>query len=316
MIRIIGTGKFVPHSVLTNFDLEKIVDTSDEWIVKRTGIKQRQVATTESVADMAIEAAKQAIQNANINAKDIDLIVCSTVGGDFVVPSVSCLVAGALDLNVPAYDLNAACSGFIFALDNVAAYIQSGKAKTVLLIGADKMSRITDFEDRNTCVLFGDGASAVVVQKGEQLRAINLTTMGNHTLMNIPAPEGNAPYTIKKGSKPYLYMNGPEVYKFAVVALEKEVRKVVQQAGFELSQVKWLIPHQANFRIIETASKALGIPLENVLSNISNCGNTVTACIPTMLHDALQQNKIKQGDIVVMCAFGGGLTTGAAVLVF
>lgn len=315
MIKILGTGKYVPEKVLTNTDLEKMVDTTDEWIQKRTGISERRVATDQRVDFMAIKAAKQALEKSGLKAQDIDLVVCSTIGGDFVVPSVACLVAGELGLTVPAFDINAACSGFVYALDIVCAYIQSGRAKNVLLIGADKMTKVTDFSDRNTCVLFGDGAGALVATKGEQVKVVNLTSKGEHELINIPAPEGNAEFLTKAGRPPFLYMNGAEVYKFAVVAFEKEVRKAVQQAGLEMSQVNWVIPHQANYRIIEAASRSMGISLDKILTNIAYCGNTVSACIPTLLHDGFDQGKFKKGDVVVMCAFGGGLTTGAAVLV-
>jgi 3-oxoacyl-[acyl-carrier-protein] synthase-3 len=305
----------LPNTVLSNSDLEKMVDTSDEWIFKRTGIKERRVATAETVAHMAIQASKQALENAGLQPLSIDMVVCSTIGGDYITPSVACLVAGYFGLTVPAFDINAACSGFVYALDVVSAYIKSGKVKNVLLVGADKMSKVTDFGDRNTCVLFGDGAGAFVLTCGEQLKAITCTTQGSDEFMRIPSFEGNAPYTIKTGRQPYLYMNGQATYKFAVNALEQEVRKIVNKAGLQLDQIDWLVPHQANFRIIETASKALELNIDQVLSNIADCGNTVSACIPSMIHDAFESKKFKKGDVVVICVFGGGLTTGAAVLV-
>ncbi|MCL1953891.1 MAG: 3-oxoacyl-ACP synthase, partial [Firmicutes bacterium] len=193
MIQIQGTGKFLPKYVLTNQHLESIVETSDEWITKRTGIKQRRVVTDESVAHMAIQASLQALENAKCDAKDIDLVVCSTIGGDYIVPSVACLVAGHLKLTIPAMDINAACSGFVYALDVVVSYLNSGRADKVLLIGVDNLSRFVDFGNRNTCVLFGDGAGALIVTRGEQLKAIKLTTKGGGELMNIPNSEGNAP---------------------------------------------------------------------------------------------------------------------------
>ena len=314
MVQILGAGKFLPKRILSNKDLEAIVDTTDEWIVKRTGIRERRVVTDESVAHMAIEASILAMKNASCLPQDIDLVVCSTIGGDFIVPSVSCLVAGHFGLTVPAMDVNAACSGFLYALDVVVSYLNSGRANKVLLIGVDNLSRFVDYGNRNTCVLFGDGAGAVVVTRGQQLKSIRLTSKGGGDLMNIPNSEGNAPFMHKYFLKPYLYMDGPEVYKFATKALEDEVRTVLKMASFELSQVDWLLPHQANFRIIETATKSLGIDLKKVLSNIVDCGNTSSACLPSLLCDAYADNKLRLGDIVVMCTFGGGLTTGAAVL--
>ncbi|MDR3021906.1 MAG: ketoacyl-ACP synthase III [Clostridiales bacterium] len=313
MISIVGTGKFLPTKILSNHDLEKLVDTTDEWIVKRTGIKQRYVVTDETVLDMALTASEQALKNANCLKSDIDLVVCATISGDYLVPSVSNLVAGALGLEVPSMDINAACSGFVYALDVVTAYIQSGKADTVLLIGTDKMSRLTNFADRNTCVLFGDAAGAFVIKKGDQLKSISLTSKGSQELMNIPHVQGNAPFAKKYNRQPYLYMEGSEVYKFAVKALTEEVKKVVGQAGYNLNQVKWLVPHQANLRIIETAAKTLGFEMSQVLFNIQQCGNTVSACVPSIFHDAFLSGKFQKGDIVVVCVFGGGLTTGAAV---
>ncbi|MCL1944607.1 MAG: ketoacyl-ACP synthase III [Firmicutes bacterium] len=314
MIQIQGTGKFLPKYVLTNQHLESIVETSDEWITKRTGIKQRRVVTDESVAHMAIQASLQALENAKCDAKDIDLVVCSTIGGDYIVPSVACLVAGHLKLTIPAMDINAACSGFVYALDVVVSYLNSGRADKVLLIGVDNLSRFVDFGNRNTCVLFGDGAGALIVTRGEQLKAIKLTTKGGGELMNIPNSEGNAPFTHKYNLQPYLYMDGPEVYKWAIKAIDEEVRAVLSMANLSISQVDWFLPHQANYRIIETASKSLGLDLKQVLSNIEFCGNTSSACLPSLLHDAYMDSQLKLGDIVAICSFGGGLTTGAAVL--
>lgn len=314
MIKILGSGKFLPKHILSNQDLESIVDTSDEWITKRTGISSRHVVTSESVAHMAIEASVLALKNADIASSEIDLVICGTLGGDFVLPSVACLVAGHFDLKIPAFDINAACSGYVYALDVAVAYITSGKAEKVLLVGVDNMSRYVDYTNRNTCVLFGDGAGALVLEKGSQLKAIKLTSQGGADLMNIPNSQGNAPFLQKYDLEPYLYMDGPEVYKFAIKALEDQVRDVVAMAGLDIKDIDWLLPHQANFRIIETATKSLGINMDKVLSNIKDCGNTSTACLPSLLHDGFACGKFKKGDIIVMCTFGGGLTTGAAVL--
>ncbi|MDR1138294.1 MAG: ketoacyl-ACP synthase III [Clostridiales bacterium] len=314
MIKILGTGQFAPQHVLTNQDLEKIVDTTDEWITKRTGIKERKVVTTESVADMATQAGLQAILKAGCTPRDIDMIVCSTIGGDYVVPPVACLVAGQLGLTVPALDINAACSGFVYALDVVATYLQSGRVDRVLLIGVDNLSRFVDYNDRNTCVLFGDGAGALVLAKGQQLKSIKLTTQGSAELMNIPNTSGNAPFMLNRQIPPYLIMHGQEVYKWAVSKIEHEVRAVVQMAGVEMSDVDWLLPHQANYRIIETAAKSLGLDMSQVVNNIECRGNTSSACIPTLLSIAFDTQLFRPGSIVVLCAFGAGLTTGAAVI--
>lgn len=321
-VGIIGIGSYVPERVLTNADLEKMVDTSDEWITTRTGIKERRIAAPEeSTSDLAVQAAKRALAQAGIKAADLDLIIVGTNTPDMAFPATACIVQDKLQaVNAGAFDLAAGCSGFVYAMTTGAQFIASGLMKRVLVIGAECLSRITDWEDRNTCVLFGDAAGAAVlaeVPEGEGILAVKLAAEGvGADLLQQPAGGSRQPATLETVEKRlhYLKMNGREVFKFAVRVMEEGAATVMREAGLKESDVDLFVPHQANLRIIEHAAKKLGIPMEKVAVNINNYGNTSTATIPLALDEAVKAGRVKRGDHVVMVAFGAGLTWAAMAL--
>ncbi len=312
--QIIGTGSSHPACVKTNDDLAKLVDTSDEWITTRTGIRSRYISTGETLADLSCDAAQKALENAGVTPQELDLIICSTIRGDYMTPSLACIVQQRIGATCPAFDLNAACSGFVYSLDVAAGFFSRGTVKKVLIISAEMMSKMVDWNDRATCVLFGDGAGAAVLAEGDHLLSCKLTAQGDTELLYIPHVNGNSPFHDWPDEHPFLFMNGQGVYKFAVAAMERDVLDVVKQAGLTLDDITYLLPHQANLRIIETGRKKLGLSPEQVLTNIDKHGNISSACIPTLLDEQNRQGTFHKGDILVLCAFGGGLTTGACVL--
>lgn len=311
---IIGTGSCYPNKIVTNDDLSKIVDTSDEWISTRTGVKERRICAEENITQLATNAAKNAILDAGIDKEDIDLIICATIRGDYVTPSLGCIVQKEIEAKCPAFDINAACSGFIYALDVAAAYLKSNKVKNVLVVAAESMSKLIDWSDRATCVLFGDGAGAVVLSGGEGLLSIKLTAKGNSELLNIKNISGNSPFSNDIKEEAYISMNGQEVYKFAVSSMINDITAVINEAGIKEDDIDFVLPHQANMRIIEGASHRLKIPKEKYYTNLERFGNTSAASIPILLDELNKSKKIQKGDILVFSAFGGGLTTGACVL--
>jgi len=304
--KIIGTGVYLPKNILTNFDLEKMVDTSDEWITTRTGIKERRIAKEETVTYMATKAAKQALQEANLSPEDIDLIILATLTPQKRFPSTACLVQAQLKANrVYAFDVSAACSGFIYALDIADSFIKAKKVKNILVIGAEKLSEAVDWEDRSTCVLFGDGAGAVVITKSEDDSDILATKM---------YAEGSLEELLHADSCGYIRMKGRELFKVAVRSMEEVCREVLNKAGVNPEDVALVIPHQANVRIINALAEKLNIPKEKVFVNIQKYGNTSAASIPIALHEAIKEGRIKRGDLILMTAMGGGLTWGAILL--
>lgn len=310
-----GTGFCVPSMKKTNDDFSKIVETNDEWIRTRTGIVERRILETgQGLTDLSRDAALEAIADARMDKNDIDLIICSTMQGDYVSPSLACVVQKELGIEAVAFDVNAACPGFIYALEIADAYIVSKKAKNVLVIAADAMSRLADFSDRATCVLFGDGAGAVVLTPGDDLLAMSLTTKGDETGINIGITYGNCPFNENPDEYPYLYMDGQEIYKFAVSAMCNDIIKVIDMANITKNDVTYVLPHQANTRIIDAARRRLKMPEHKFMTNIGKYGNTSSASIPILLSEMDRSGQLKNGDILVMSAFGGGLTTGACVL--
>ncbi|MFZ5974015.1 MAG: beta-ketoacyl-ACP synthase III [Bacillota bacterium] len=313
---IIGTGSAVPDCVKTNADLSNIVDTSDEWITTRTGIKERHICTNEALSDILFKAAVMALEDAGTAAKELDLIICATIRGDYISPSLACVIhekLGAL-ASCPAFDINAACTGFIYALDVAAGYFARKKAKKVLILAAEAMSTMVDWNDRATCVLFGDGAGAAVLAAGDDLLSIRLTALGNTEALYIPHVTGNCPYSEKSETDTFLVMHGQDVYKFAVSAMCNDVLEVIKEAGIAKTEIDYVLPHQANIRIIDAAQKRLKIPQYKYITNIGKYGNTSAASIPLMLDESSRSGKLKKGDILVFSAFGGGFTTGACVL--
>lgn len=311
---ITGTGSALPKKALHNDDLPAQLDTSDAWIAERTGIRQRHICVEESLLDLAVEAGRAALEQADVAPSELDFILCATIRGDCITPSLACMVQKKLGASCPALDVNAACSGFVYALDVAAGYFARGRVRRGLVIAGEAMSKLVDWNDRSTCVLFGDGAGAVVLEEGDDLLSIRLTARGDDRVLVIPHVEGNSPYNPKEDPPHTLSMNGQEVYKFAVTAMSRDVKKVVAEAGITPDQVTWVVPHQANLRIIDAARSRLGIPPERYIVGIHNIANISAASIPIMLDQANRQGKFSPGDYLVLSAFGGGLTTGACVL--
>ncbi|MFC0273006.1 beta-ketoacyl-ACP synthase III [Metabacillus herbersteinensis] len=307
-VGIIGVGAYVPEKIVTNVDFEKQLDTSDEWIRTRTGIEERRFADDNmDTSDMAIIAAKHALLNASLNASDIDMIVVATATPDYAFPSVACIVQEALEVNqIPAMDVSAACSGFIFALVTAKQFIENKTYKNVLVIGSEKFSKITDLSDRNTGVLFGDGAGAVILGEVSQNRGFLSSELGSD------GTGGKQLYVDKKTNK--VAMNGREVFKFAVRQMSESSLNVIEKAGLGKEDVDFLIPHQANIRIIDSAREKLGLEKENVSTTIKKHGNTSAASIPLALFNELQNGLIKDDDVIVMVGFGGGLTWGSVCM--
>ena len=312
---ILGTGRGVPRQRVTNDDLAQIVETSDEWISTRTGIRERRVMTGETITQLAVEAARNALEQSGTRAEDLDLIICTTIRGDYITPAQACVIQEELGADCPAFDLNAACSGFVYALDVAAGYFARGTVKRVLVVSMEAMSQLLDWQDRSTCVLFGDGAGAVVLGEGEDLLSIRLTAKGNHEVLSIPHIHGQSPFMEQKEGMPVrLTMLGQEVYKFAVSSICRGIKKCLAQAQLAPEQVDHVLLHQANMRIIEAAQKRLGIPVERYHNNIDRYGNTSSASVPILLDEVNREGLLKKGDTVVLCAFGGGLTTGTALM--
>jgi 3-oxoacyl-[acyl-carrier-protein] synthase-3 len=312
-MRILGTGSALPAFTLDNERLTEFLDTSDEWIRTRTGICSRQIITDETLLQLGADAARRALDNAHVDAADIDFIICSTVQGDFVTPSMACLLQNELGAACPAVDINGACAGFIYALDMADAYLKSGKAGKVLVICAEAMSRIVDWTDRSTCVLFGDGAGAAVLDGGEGLFSARLTSAGNSVPLNCRPNPGNSPFATVHESMSPLYMDGPEIYKFAVSHCVDDLQRVIAQAGLTEDQVSHYLLHQANKRIVDAARVRLKQPQEKFHTNIAVRGNTSSASIPILLDEVNRSGSLKKGDLMALSAFGAGLTTGACV---
>lgn len=319
---IVGWGMAVPQRVVTNHELAQFVETSDEWIVTRTGIRERRVAgPQESTATLSIAAAEEALAIAGIAPRDVDLILVATVTPEYLFPATACLVQDALGATkAGAFDLLAGCSGFIYGLHMAAAAIRAGVHQVALVIGAETLSRIVNWRDRNTCVLFGDGAGAVVLQGREEpggvLASMIRADGSGGELLILPAGGSRLPISeaVVRDGCHFVRMNGREVFRFATRVMEKATREVVAQAGLRLEDVDLIIPHQANIRIIEAAAKALGLPMDRFFVNIDRYGNTSSASIPIALCEAVQQGRLKPGDRAVMVAFGAGLTWAAAVV--
>lgn len=321
-VGIIGIGAYVPEKIMTNKDLENIVETSDEWITDRTGIRERRIAGQgEATSDLAIKAARKALADAGITAEEIDLIIVATATPDMVFPSVACLVQADLKAaRAGAFDLSAGCSGFVYGLVTGSQFIKSGLYKKVLVIGAETLSTILDWSDRNTCVLFGDGAGAVVLAEtaaGYGILGADLGADGSGgDFLKLPAGGSRNPATTDTISQKmhFVQMNGNEVFKFAVKIVGDTAFKALEGAGISAGDVDCLVPHQANTRIIQAAAKRLKLPLDKVVINIDKYGNTSAASIPIALEEAVHSGKIKQGDTIVLIGFGAGLTWASAVI--
>ena len=316
--RIVGTGRYLPERIMTNFDLEKIVDTTDEWIRTRTGVERRHVIEEDqTTSDMCIEAAKIAIDDAGIDVSDIDLVITGTTTPDLIFPNISTLIQHRLGIPpCTAFSLEAACTGFIYALTMADKYIRLGDAKCALIIGAECITKLMDWNDRNTCVLFGDGAGAVIVKPSEEpgLLSTHLGADGQYRDL-LYYPVGVSRDLAKAGTdEAAITMVGNEVFKVAVKTLGGIATETLEKAGIEQSELDWLIPHQANIRIIQATAKRLGLPMEKVILTVQDHGNTSAASVPMALDVGIRDGRVKKGQLVLMEAFGGGFTWGSVLM--
>ena len=307
---LISIAAYAPPKILTNFDLEKMVETNDEWIVKRTGISQRRIAQDENTSDLGTKAAQLALERANLTAKNIDAIICATISPDhFCMPSTACKIAKNLGINaITAFDISAACTGFIYLLELAKSLIESGSKKNVLTIGAEKLSKIVDWTDRTTCILFGDGAGAAVVSASEENEIIDVHTAADGNYANLLITPG--------GEEKFIKMSGNEVFKIAVQTLTKDVVDILEKNQIPSDKIDLFIPHQANLRIIEAVKQRLNFTNEQCVVTVGKYGNTSSASIPMAMNDAYEAGRLKKGDLLLLDAFGGGFTWGSALLKF
>jgi 3-oxoacyl-[acyl-carrier-protein] synthase-3 len=313
--KVIGTGSYLPEKVLTNHDLENMVDTSDSWIRSRTGIEQRHIAAdNEMASDLALNACRKAMKAADVSADEINLIIVATTTPDMTFPSTACILQYKLGIkDCPAFDVQAVCSGFIYALATADMFIRAGRCRTALVVGTEIYSRILDWTDRSTCVLFGDGAGAMLITQSDQPGILSNHLHADGSYYNTLSLPGNICSGKIKGN-PYVTMEGNTVFKFAVKVMEEIVRETVAENNLQISDIDWLIPHQANIRIIQSTAKKLGIPMEKVVTTIDKHGNTSAASIPLALDLALRDGRIRPGQHVLLEAVGGGFTWGAVLI--
>lgn len=314
--KIIGTGSYLPAKVLTNYDLEKIVDTSHDWIMSRSGIAERHIAAdNEQTSDLALQASRNAIKAAGISADEIDLVIVATTSPDQLFPSTACILQDKLGIknHGPAFDIQAVCGGFVYALNTADMYIKGGQAKTALVVGAEVLSRMLDWNDRTTCVLFGDGAGAVVLRVSDKPGIVTSKLHADGSHRDMLKAEGS----IRNGEvdgDPFIKMDGQAVFKFAVKVLSDVVEEVLEEQKLAGSDINWLVPHQANIRIIEATAKKLGLGMDNVVVTVANHGNTSAASIPLALDTAVRDGRIKTGQNILIEAVGGGFTWGATLI--
>lgn len=315
-IEILGTGSYVPTTRVTNNDLAQMMDTSDEWIVSRTGIRERRISSKETTTEMSVEAGRRALNDSGKKAEEIDMIVVATLSGDYATPNTACQVQATLGaVHAFCFDLSAACSGFVFALNTVKAYMETGLVNTALVIGAETLSKMVDWEDRSTCVLFGDGAGAVVVGKKEGLYETIMGSDGSRGLaLTCGERKLNNPLIHQGKEMSQVAMNGQEVFRFSVSTAPSCIKEVLEKAGVKQEDIRYFILHQANLRIIKSVAKRLKEPEEKFPVNVGVRGNTSGASIPILLDEMNRDGKLKQGDKLILCGFGGGLTWGVILL--
>ncbi|MEW6729137.1 MAG: beta-ketoacyl-ACP synthase III [Pseudomonadota bacterium] len=318
--RITGTGGYLPEKILTNQDLERMVETTDEWIRERTGIEKRHIAAEhESTVDLAEQAARRALESAGIEGKDLDLIIVATTTPDRIFPSTACLLQDRIGANgCAAFDVQAVCTGFVYALGVADKFIRAGGTKRALVVGAETLSRIVDWTDRTTCVLFGDGAGAVVLEASEEagILSTHLHADGRYdSLLTVPGGVSQNAALCREG-RAFIQMKGNEVFKVAVNTLGRIVDETLDAAGLEKSDIDWLVPHQANTRIIAATAKKLDLPMERVVLTVGQHGNTSAASVPLALDVAVRDGRIRRGDMLLLEAFGGGFTWGSALVRF
>jgi len=317
-MKIIGTGSALPKLAVTNDMLSEFLDTSHEWIYSRTGIAQRRILSNETLVDLSVSAAKQALENAGLKVEDIDFIICSNVVNPYVTPGLGCVIQGEIGATCPCVDLNSACSGFIFAMDMADAYLKSGRVKNMLIICADQISKIVNWKARDTSILFGDGAGAIVVTHGENLKSIHLSTTSAIAPLHCQKDFGISPYSAPETYKDKvvegLVMNGKDVYKMAVNAAIQDINTVMTEANVTQKEISFYLLHQANVRILDTIREYLGETEDKFPKNIHKYGNTSSASIPILLDEMNREGQLKNGDLLVMSAFGAGFSSGACVV--
>lgn len=321
-VQVIGTGSYVPSKIVNNNDLSCIVDTNDEWISSRTGIKERRISEGEDTSDMASKAALKAIENAGINVEDIDLIIVGTATPDSFIPSTACIVQSNIKaINATCFDISAACSGFVYGLDIATQFIRTGSIKTALVIGAETLSKVVDWNDRNTCVLFGDGASAAILKASDIEGILSIYRGSDGTkgqVLTTNAVPVKNPYTseenLDKRIESTIKMDGREIFKFGVKIIVQGIEKLLENGNCSLEDIKYIVPHQANYRIIELAAKKLGVSNEKFYLNLSKFGNTSAASVGIALDEMVQNNLLKRGDKILLIGFGGGLTYGGLII--
>lgn len=313
-MRILGTGSAHPKRTLTNDDLSKMMDTSDEWIRERTGICTRQVITNEHLEDLATEASLKALEDAGIEGKELDYIICSNVVNEYVTPSLASIVEGKIGAMCPCVDLNAACTGFIYAIDFAEALLQAGRATNILVLAAEEPTRMVNWNDRSTCVLFGDGAGAMVVTKGDDLKAIKVTSKSNLDVLHYKRKLEPTPFITKEEEHKPLYMAGQEVFKTAVTNSIRDLLSVLSDAGVNKDDISYYILHQANFRINDFIRQRFGVDAEKFPVNMYKFGNSSSASVPMLLDELNRTGKLKKGDLLAFSAFGAGFTSGACIV--
>ncbi|MBD5143675.1 MAG: ketoacyl-ACP synthase III [Ruminococcus sp.] len=313
--RIIGTGMYVPPKAVTNDDLAQIVETSDEWISKRVGVKERRISENEFTSEMGLKAAQKALEDSNVKVEELDAIFAATVSGETSSPSMSCMIQHGLGATCMAMDINAACSAFLFLMETAAAFFALHKNfKKILVVGTERMSGILDFTDRSTCVIFGDGAGAAVLERGENYLDSVITVKGGDDVIKIPHGIGNSPYFNREQDKPYVHMQGQETFKYAVTSISQDITTLLENNHLNIDDIAWIVPHQANKRIIDFAAKRLGIPNSKFFCNIEKYGNTSSASVPIALHELAKSGNLNRGDKIILCAFGGGLSNVACLI--
>jgi 3-oxoacyl-[acyl-carrier-protein] synthase-3 len=310
---ILGTGSALPSKRITNDDLSAFLDTDDEWIRTRTGIRARHVLTTESITQLAADAARTALQMADVKPEELDCIICATAVGDWISPSTACVLQKELGAFCPAFDINAACSGFLYGMDAADGWFVRKKAKHILVVAVEGMSRLLNWKDRSTCVLFGDGAGAAVLGEGDALKYIELTAQGSMAI-HVPAGQKRSPYDQYVCTDEGLCMEGREVYRFAVRSICGGLRKASQTTGIPLASVDHFLLHQANQRILDAAARELKLPAEKIPTTIAETANTSGASVPILMDHEMRAGHLHRGETVMLCAFGSGLTNGTAVL--
>lgn len=312
--KILGTGMCVPQRIVTNDDLAKLVDTNDEWIRSRVGIRERHVCTTETTVDLAVGAAENALAAAGVQPGELDLILAASISGDSISPSVACMVQNRLGATCPAYEISAACAAFLFLLETAAGYFARGRVKKVLIVGAERLSSITDYTDRSTCVIFGDGAGAAVLGEGDGYIDSVQHVQGGDDVLHIPRPVGASPFYENTGLPPFIRMQGQETFRYAVTSIVSDMAELLTRNDLTPQDIAFVVPHQANIRIIDLAARKTGIPIEKWMVNIDRYGNTSSASIPIALDELVRSGRLHPGDRVILTAFGAGLASAACLI--